>query len=56
MKDVAELKGLFNVDGAHSSLGFSIEHFIADTKGSITIDSGFVNLEAILNCENAPVY
>ena len=45
-KDIAELKGLFNVDGAHSSLGFSIEHFIADTKGSITIDSGFVNLEA----------
>ncbi|MBL7935879.1 MAG: sodium-translocating pyrophosphatase [Bacteroidia bacterium] len=45
-KDVAELKGLYNVDGAHSSLGFSIEHFIADTKGSITIDSGFVNLEA----------
>lgn len=46
VKDVAELKGLYNVDGAHSSLGFSIEHFIADTKGSITIDSGFVNLEA----------
>jgi hypothetical protein len=45
-KDVTELKGLYNVDGAHSSLGFSIEHFIADTKGSITIDSGFVNLEA----------
>ncbi len=46
VKDVAELKGLYIVDGAHSSLGFSIEHFIADTKGSITIDSGFVNLEA----------
>ena len=46
VKDVAELKGLYVVDGAHSSLGFSIEHFIADTKGSITIDSGFVNLEA----------
>jgi polyisoprenoid-binding protein YceI len=40
------LSGLYNVDGAHSSLGFSIEHLIADTKGSITIDSGYVNLDA----------
>ncbi len=45
-KDIAELKGLYNVDGAHSSLGFSIEHTIVDTKGSITIDSGFVNIDA----------
>jgi K(+)-stimulated pyrophosphate-energized sodium pump len=45
-KDVSELKGLFNVDGAHSSLGFSIEHTIVDTKGTITIDSGSVNLDA----------
>ncbi len=45
-KDIAELKGLFNVDGAHSSLGFSIEHTIVDTKGTITIDSGSVNLDA----------
>jgi polyisoprenoid-binding protein YceI len=45
-KDIAELKGLYNVDGAHSSLGFSIEHTIVDTKGTITIDSGSVNLDA----------
>jgi polyisoprenoid-binding protein YceI len=45
-KDIAELVGLYNVDGAHSSLGFSIEHTIVDTKGSITIDSGFVNMDA----------
>ena len=45
-KDISELSGLYNVDGAHSSLGFSIEHLIADTKGSITIDSGYVNLDA----------
>ena len=45
-KDIAELTGLYNVDGAHSSLGFSIEHTIVDTKGSITIDSGFVNIDA----------
>jgi len=45
-KDIAELVGLYNVDGAHSSLGFSIEHTIVDTKGSITIDSGFVNIDA----------
>ena len=44
-KDIAELKGLYVVDGSHSSLDFSIEHFIADTKGSISIDSGYVNLE-----------
>jgi K(+)-stimulated pyrophosphate-energized sodium pump len=44
-KDVAELKGMYVVDGSHSSLNFSIEHFIADTKGSIGIDSGYVNLE-----------
>jgi hypothetical protein len=31
-KDVSELKGLFNVDGAHSSLGFSIEHTIVILK------------------------
>ena len=45
-KDIAELKDLYNVDGAHSSLGFSIEHTIVDTKGTITIDSGSVNLDA----------
>jgi len=45
-KDISELKGIYKVDGAHSSLGFSIEHTIVDTKGSITIDSGFVNLDA----------
>ncbi|MBK6986260.1 MAG: sodium-translocating pyrophosphatase [Bacteroidetes bacterium] len=45
-KDIAELKGVFEVDGAHSSLGFSIEHTIVDTKGTITIDSGSVNLDA----------
>jgi K(+)-stimulated pyrophosphate-energized sodium pump len=45
-KDIAELTGLYNVDGAHSSLGFSIEHTIVDTKGSITIDSGYVYLDA----------
>jgi len=46
-KDVAELKGMYVVDGSHSSLNFSIEHFIADTKGSIGIDSGYVNLENV---------
>jgi K(+)-stimulated pyrophosphate-energized sodium pump len=45
-KDIAELTGLYNVDGAHSSLGFSVAHLIADTKGSITIDSGYVYLDA----------
>jgi polyisoprenoid-binding protein YceI len=44
-KDVNELKGLYKVDGAHSSVAFSVKHIIADTRGTINIDSGFVNLE-----------
>ncbi len=49
-KDIAELQGLFEVDGAHSSVDFSVMHIISYTKGSINIDSGFVNLQN----ENAP--
>lgn len=45
VKDVAEVKGMFNVDGAHSSVVFSIKHIVTATRGSITIDSGFVNFD-----------
>lgn len=45
VKDIGELKGVYNVDGAHSSVAFSIKHIITDTRGAINIDSGFVNLE-----------
>ena len=45
VKDIAELKGVFKVDGSHSSVDFSVKHVLVDTKGSIMIDSGFVNLE-----------
>ncbi len=45
VKDVAELKGNYAVDGAHSSVVFSVKHIITSTRGSINIDSGYVNLE-----------
>ncbi len=44
-KDIAELKGMFEVDGAHSAVDFSIKHIVTNTKGSALIDSGWVNLE-----------
>ncbi|MDF2449267.1 MAG: sodium-translocating pyrophosphatase [Bacteroidota bacterium] len=45
-KDIAELKGMYEVDGAHSSVDFSIRHIVTNTKGSISIDSGMVNMDA----------
>jgi K(+)-stimulated pyrophosphate-energized sodium pump len=45
VKDIAELNGNYSVDGAHSSVNFSIKHIISDTKGTIMIDSGYVNLQ-----------
>lgn len=45
MKDIAEVKGSYVVDAAHSSVEFAIKHVISDTKGAISIDSGVVNLE-----------
>ncbi len=44
-KDVNDLKGMFKVDGAHSALGFSVKHLVANTNGTALIDSGWVNLE-----------
>ena len=46
LKDIAEVKGLYNVDGGHSSLIFSIKYLISDTRGNINVDSGAVNLDA----------
>ena len=45
VKDIAEVTGAYTVDGSHSSVDFSVKHIISDTKGSISIDSGFVNLQ-----------
>jgi len=45
MKNIDELIGAFDVDGAHSSVAFSVRHLVTDTKGSINIDSGYVNLQ-----------
>jgi K(+)-stimulated pyrophosphate-energized sodium pump len=44
-KSIEEVKGLFIVDGAHSSVDFSVKHIITYTKGTILIDSGFVNFD-----------
>jgi K(+)-stimulated pyrophosphate-energized sodium pump len=44
-KDIAELNGNYEVDGSHSSVAFSVVHVISSTKGSINIDSGYVNLQ-----------
>ncbi len=44
-KDIAEVTGNYEVDGSHSSVSFSVVHVISNTKGTINIDSGFVNLQ-----------
>ena len=44
-KDLAELKGMYAVDGAHSAVDFSIKHIVTNTKGTALIDSGWVNLD-----------
>lgn len=44
-KAIEEVKGLYVVDGAHSALVFSVKHIVTNTRGSITIDSGFVNFD-----------
>lgn len=46
-KDMSELTGSYEVDGAHSSVGFSVKHMITDTRGTITIDSGVVELGGV---------
>lgn len=45
-KDFNELKGLYLVDGAHSPVDFSIKHIVTNTKGSMNIDSGWVDFQA----------
>lgn len=53
VKDIAEVTGQYDVDGAHSSVNFEVKHIIADTKGSVMIDSGYVNLQ---NATGAKVF
>jgi K(+)-stimulated pyrophosphate-energized sodium pump len=52
-KDIAELSGKYVVDGAHSSVNFSVKHIISNTAGSIKIDSGFVQMD---NANGAKIY
>ncbi|PBQ31724.1 sodium-translocating pyrophosphatase [Sphingobacteriaceae bacterium] len=44
--DIADLKGVYGVDGAHSSVAFSVKHVISDTRGTISVDSGSVHFDA----------
>ncbi len=46
VKHIEEVKGLYMVDLAHSSVNFSVRHIVTNTSGSIQLDSGFVNLDA----------
>jgi polyisoprenoid-binding protein YceI len=47
-KDIGEIKGEYAVDGAHSSVVFSIKHIIMNTRGAVPIDSGFMNLQSTM--------
>jgi len=45
VKDIGELSDSYIVDGAHSSVAFSVRHLVTDTKGTVNIDSGYVNMQ-----------
>ena len=45
VKDIAEVQGRYDVDAAHSSVGFSIKHIISNFNGAIGIDSGYIDLQ-----------
>ena len=45
VKDIAEVDGNYMVDGSHSSVAFSVRHIVTATRGTINIDSGYVNLD-----------
>lgn len=44
-KDINEVKGMFMVDGVHSSVAFNIKHIVTAVKGTVNLDSGYVNFE-----------
>jgi K(+)-stimulated pyrophosphate-energized sodium pump len=44
-QDISAISGLYEVDGTHSAVNFSIKHIISNVKGTLNIDSGFVNFE-----------
>lgn len=44
-KSIDELNGAYEVDASHSSIAFSVRNVVTDVKGSIQIDSGYVNLQ-----------
>jgi len=44
--DISEIKGLYEVDATHSSVGFSVKHIISNTSGNVAIDSGYIDFDA----------
>ncbi|MBI2722005.1 MAG: sodium-translocating pyrophosphatase [Bacteroidetes bacterium] len=44
-KNINELQGVYEIDGAHSAVDFSIKHIVTNTKGTALIDSGWVNMQ-----------
>jgi K(+)-stimulated pyrophosphate-energized sodium pump len=46
-KDISEIgEGVYVVDAAHSHVTFSVKHLITNTRGSVMIDSGMVDLHS----------
>lgn len=53
IKDIAELQGAFDVDGSHSSVQFEVKHIISNTKGSVMVEKGSINLQ---NTDGAKIF
>jgi K(+)-stimulated pyrophosphate-energized sodium pump len=53
VKDIAELSGAYDVDGSHSSVQFEVKHIISNTKGSVMVEKGSINLQ---NAEGAKIF
>jgi K(+)-stimulated pyrophosphate-energized sodium pump len=52
-KDIAEVKGAYEVDGSHSSVQFEVKHIISNTKGSVMVEKGSINFE---NAEGPKIF
>lgn len=44
-KDISELQGVYAVDAAHSVVQFSIKHIITNTKGTVNMDSAWIDFQ-----------
>ena len=44
-QDINQLEGAYDVDAAHSVVQFSIKHIITNTKGTVNIDSAWIDFK-----------